>query len=170
MLECRLVITFLRPQKRKVKFSLRLINLAPRHRNVSGSGGIAPPFFTSALDGGEWSAPGAFGAHWRGGWAGLRVSKEEYLAPPVQLADRSSSPWPESASELYRPSDHRLSVNCVPTFADKECHVVRVTDPYGRILGFSRPEPLLFLPSSSSIVLTRLSGSPSIPTTTQKIW
>jgi hypothetical protein len=32
--------------------------------------------------------------------------------------------------------------------------------PYSR---FSRPEPLLFLPSSSSIVLTRLSGPPSRP-------
>jgi hypothetical protein len=33
---------------------------------------------------------------------------------------------------------------------------------------FSRPEPLLFLPSSSSIVLMRLSGPRSIPTTSQK--
>jgi hypothetical protein len=39
--------------------------------------------------------------------------------------------------------------------------------PYSRI---SRPEPLLFLPSSSSFVLTRLSGSRSTPTTSQKIW
>jgi hypothetical protein len=27
-------------------------------------------------------------------------------------------PWTESASELYRPSDHRLSAKLVPTFAD----------------------------------------------------
>jgi hypothetical protein len=27
---------------------------APRHENVWGSGGIAPPFLTSALDGGEY--------------------------------------------------------------------------------------------------------------------
>jgi hypothetical protein len=27
----------------------------------------------------------------------------------------------------------------MPTFADSVCHVVSVTDPYGRILGFSRP-------------------------------
>jgi hypothetical protein len=33
---------------------------------------------------------------------------------------------------------------------------------------FSSPEPLLFLPSSSSIVLTRLSGPRSRPTTSQK--
>jgi hypothetical protein len=29
-----------------------------------------------------------------------------------------------------------LSVKLVPTFADRECHVVSVTDPYGRNLGF----------------------------------
>jgi hypothetical protein len=37
--------------------------------------------------------------------------------------------------------------------------------PYSR---FSRPEPLIFLPSSSSIVLRRLSGPRSRPTTSQK--
>jgi hypothetical protein len=45
-------------------------------------------------------------------------------------------PWPESASELYLPIDLCLSAKLVPTFADRECHVVSVTDPYGRILGF----------------------------------
>jgi hypothetical protein len=39
--------------------------------------------------------------------------------------------------------------------------------PYSRL---SRPETLFFLPSSSSIVLTRLSGNLSIPTTSEKIW
>jgi hypothetical protein len=29
-------------------------------------------------------------------------------------------------------------------FADRGCHVVSVTDPYGRILGFLDREPLLF--------------------------
>jgi hypothetical protein len=57
-----------------------------------------------------------------------------------QLGDRISlqkkTPWSESASELYRPSDRRLSAKWLPIFADKECHVVSVTDPYGRILGF----------------------------------
>jgi hypothetical protein len=46
------------------------------------------------------------------------------------------NPWPESASELYLPSDSRLSAKLMPTFADRGCHVVSVTDPYGRILGF----------------------------------
>jgi hypothetical protein len=39
--------------------------------------------------------------------------------------------------------------------------------PYSR---FSVPEPLLFHSSSSLIVLTRLSGPRSRPTTSQKIW
>jgi hypothetical protein len=33
----------------------------------------------------------------------------------------------------------RLSAQLVRTFADRECHMVSVTDPYGRILGCSRP-------------------------------
>jgi hypothetical protein len=37
---------------------------------------------------------------------------------------------PESASELYRPSNRRLLAKLVPAFADRECHV------YGRILDF----------------------------------
>jgi hypothetical protein len=43
---------------------------------------------------------------------------------------------PESASELYRPSDRRLLANLVPTLTDRGWHVVSVTDPYGRVLGF----------------------------------
>jgi hypothetical protein len=46
------------------------------------------------------------------------------------------TPWSETASELYRPSDRRLWGKWVPTFADTGCHVVSVTDPSGRILGF----------------------------------
>jgi hypothetical protein len=63
-----------------------------------------------------------------------------------------------SARELYRPSDRRLSAKLVPTFADRWYYVVNMTNPYANILGFSSPEPILFLPSSSSVVLTRLSG------------
>jgi hypothetical protein len=46
----------------KVKFSLCLINYALCHEDIWRSGGISPPFLTSALDGGEWSAsrPGRF--------------------------------------------------------------------------------------------------------------
>jgi CBS-domain-containing membrane protein len=34
------------------------------------------------------------------------------------------------------PSDLRFSAKLVPTFADRGWHVVIVTNPYGRILGF----------------------------------
>jgi CBS-domain-containing membrane protein len=46
------------------------------------------------------------------------------------------TPWPESTSELYRLSDRRFSAKLVPTFADRGCHVVSVTEPSGHILGF----------------------------------
>jgi hypothetical protein len=44
--------------------------------------------------------------------------------------------WPETVRELYQPSDRSLSAKLVPIFADRGCHVVSVTDPYGRIPGF----------------------------------
>jgi hypothetical protein len=77
--------------------------------------------------------------------------------------------WPESASELYRLSDRSLSAKLVPTSADRGCHVVSVTDPYGRILGFI-DRSRYFSSSSSSIILRRLSGPRSRPITSQKIW
>jgi hypothetical protein len=46
-----------------------------------------------------------------------------------------TTPWPESVSELYRPSDRHLSEKLVPTSAARERHMVSVTYPYDRILG-----------------------------------
>jgi hypothetical protein len=43
--------------------------------------------------------------------------------------------WNETANELYRPSDRRLSAKLVPTAEYRGCHVVSVTDHYGRTLG-----------------------------------
>jgi hypothetical protein len=79
---------------------------------------------------------------------------------------KKKTPWSESKSELYRPSDRRLSAKWLPTFADRGCHVISVTDPYGRILGFiDKTGAATLLSSSSSVVLTRLSGPRSRPTT-----
>jgi hypothetical protein len=64
---------------------------------VWGSGGIAPPFLTSALDGGEWSAsrPGRYipgkkplvSIEYEAGWAPVLVltlwSREKSIAPAV---------------------------------------------------------------------------------------
>jgi hypothetical protein len=53
-----------------------------------------------------------------------------------QIPNKQETPWPESASELYRPSDRSLLAKLVPAFADRGCHVVSVTDPYSGIIGF----------------------------------
>jgi hypothetical protein len=97
------------------------------------------------------------------------------------FADRNKTPWPESASELYRPSDSGLPAKLVPTFVDRGCDVVSVTDPYSRIHGFLDPsrcfffqaapqlysrgwvdpvrDPLLLRKSGSTGIRTRSSGS-----------
>jgi hypothetical protein len=82
---------------------------------------------------------------------------------------RKKLPRPESATELYRPSDRRLSAKLVPTFADKGVPRRQRDESLWLYSRLSRPKPLLFLPSSSSIVLTRLSGPRSRPATSQKI-
>jgi hypothetical protein len=77
---------------------------------------------------------------------------------------------PTTSQKLYRPSDHRLSAKLVPTFGDRGVSRGQrdgSLQPYSQISG---PEPLLFLPRSSSIVLARLIGPRSRPTTSQKIW
>jgi hypothetical protein len=65
-----------------------------------------------------------------------------FLGRPISDRTDEVTPWPESVNKLYQPGDHRLSAKLVPTFADRGCHVVSMTDPYSRIL--SRSELLLF--------------------------
>jgi hypothetical protein len=62
--------------------------------------------------------------------------KQNMYQPKGIVWLKKKTPSSESASELYRPSDRRLSAKWMPIFADKGCHVVSVTDPHGRILGF----------------------------------
>jgi hypothetical protein len=61
------------------------------------------------------------------------------------------TPWPEFASELYRPSDRRLSEKLMPTFAHRGCHVVSVMDPYGRILDFLDRSRYVFFRSAPQL-------------------
>jgi hypothetical protein len=42
---------------------------------------------------------------------------------------RNRTPWPSSASELYRPSDRRTLTKLVPTIADRDCREVSAADP-----------------------------------------
>jgi hypothetical protein len=86
------------------------------------------------------------------------------------LQTKKQTLWPQSASELYRRSDRRLSIKLVPFFATRGCHVLSATDPYGCILGFLGWSRYFFLPSSSSITITKLNGPQSRPTTSQKTW
>jgi hypothetical protein len=81
------------------------------------------------------------------------------------LTKKGKTLRPKSASKLYRPSDRRLWVTLVPIFAVRGSHVVSMTDPYGRILYFLDRSRYFLLPSSSSVVLTRLSGPHFRPTT-----
>jgi hypothetical protein len=65
----------------------------------------------------------------------IRISWK--IGESKQLTLKKKTPWSESTSELYRPSDRPLVDEMIANFfADRECHVVSVTDPYGRILGF----------------------------------
>jgi hypothetical protein len=50
--------------------------------------------------------------------------------------NKKQTPWSYSASQLYRPSDRRMSAKLLPTFADRGCRVVSAIYPHGRILGF----------------------------------
>jgi hypothetical protein len=65
-----------------------------------------------------------------------RVRPHSMLNISKQKQKKKQTPWSESASELYRPSDRLLSAKWLPTLANRGCQVVSVTDPYGRILGF----------------------------------
>jgi hypothetical protein len=64
----------------------------------------------------------------------------------------NKTPWLESAS------DRRWSAKLVTTFSHTEVLRGQHNGCLRTYSRFSRPEPLLFLPSSSSTVLTRLSG------------
>jgi hypothetical protein len=50
----------------------------------------------------------------------------------ISLKNKKKTPWFQSASELYRPSDRRLSAKLVPTLVDRGCRVVSATNPHGR--------------------------------------
>jgi hypothetical protein len=79
---------------------------------------------------------------WIGGWVYPRSVLDVERKTIISIGNRKSlvyqliqTPWLQSASELYRPSDRRVSAKLVPTFADRGCCVVSATDPHGRILG-----------------------------------
>jgi hypothetical protein len=96
--------------------------------------------------------------------------KEKRLFLLDTLTNLLINPWLQSAKEPYRPSDRRLSANLVPTLADRGVSRGQGDGSLPQYSRSSRPQPLLYLPSSSSIVLMRLNGPRSRTTTFQKIW
>jgi hypothetical protein len=89
----------------KVKVTLCFINFAICHEDIWGSGGIAPPFLTSALDRGEQSAShsGSFiprerapGTHWIEGCVGPGASLGI-------MEKRKILPLPRTKSQLFSP-------------------------------------------------------------------
>jgi hypothetical protein len=76
-----------------------------------GSGGIAPPFLTLALDGDEWSAPrpGRFtpgerspGNHWIGGCVGSRASVDAVEKRKILQCRESNPGRPARSLSVYR--------------------------------------------------------------------
>jgi hypothetical protein len=63
----------------------------------------------------------------------------------IMLRLKPKTPWPKSASELYRLSDRHLLAKLVPTLSDRGCRVVSATDRYGGILGFLDRSRYFFL-------------------------
>jgi hypothetical protein len=74
-----------------------------------GCGGIAPPFLSTALDGGKLSAsrsyrftPGgtAHSTHWIGGWVGLRTTVDAMENTNMFCSCRNSNPVPRYFSPI----------------------------------------------------------------------
>jgi hypothetical protein len=59
----------------------------------------------------------------------------DFFLSALKKKKLSSVAWVRERT-IYRPSDRCLLAKLVPTFTDRGCDVVSVTDPYGRILGF----------------------------------
>jgi hypothetical protein len=100
------------------------------------------------------------------GWVNTRV-----LVQPEGLGKLKKNLLASSGIE---PATFRLVAYIIQIFTNVFGHAkqfISTGSPRLRtVFSFSKPEPLLFLPSSSSIVLTKLSGPRPRPTTYQKIW
>jgi hypothetical protein len=64
------------------------------------------------------------------------IKKLRGPSPRANYTDRTTAAWPAKLA---------------PTFADRGCHVVSVTDPYGRILGFLERDGFIYVPNFVNI-------------------
>jgi hypothetical protein len=115
----------------KKKLSLCLINQAPCHEDIWRSGDTAPPFLTSALDGGEWpvSCPSHFTprTNWTGGWVGPRASLNA-------LKKRKVLPRQESNPDHPAHSLHYTNWAILTPYSGKvrtklKCHTTLIQTP-----------------------------------------
>jgi hypothetical protein len=88
-----------------------LISYALCHEDIWGSGGIAQPFLTSALDGDKWPVlrPGRFtpgkaapSTHWIGDWVGPRVSLDAVEKRKILHCRESNPGRPPRSPSLDR--------------------------------------------------------------------
>jgi hypothetical protein len=99
--------------------------------------------------------------------AGLPVTLLQASAHWVTFGFGSSVAWDR---KWTIPTERQQLVGEVSACFCGWCRVVSAVDPYGRNLGFLDRRRYFFLSSSSSVVLTRLSGPRSRPTSSQKMW
>jgi hypothetical protein len=91
-----------------------------------GSGGIAPPFLTSSLEGGEWSVsrPGRFtpdenstGTHWLGEWVGPRAGLDAVEKIKILPLPEFEARVNQSVARRY--TDSKYTVMCCVVHASK---------------------------------------------------
>jgi hypothetical protein len=76
----------------------------------------------------------------------------------------------QTASELCRPRDRRLSEKLVPTFSDRWCHEVSATDPQGHTLDYLDRSPYFFFQAAAQLYSQGWVDPHSRPSTSHKIW
>jgi hypothetical protein len=103
--------------------------------------------YSSSTERGKIKSPQQISGVANPGLSNNNITKLRGLSPRANYTDRATAACRRSRYKLFRTGGVTWSA------------------PYSRL---SRPEPLLFLPSSSSIVLMRLSEPRSRPNTSQK--
>jgi hypothetical protein len=101
-----------------MKISCCVFKQAPCHEDIWGSRDTTPPFWTLALERGEWSAScpehittrkKATGTHCRGGWVGPTASLDSVLNRKI------TCPCQESNSSAIQPVAHCYTSGAIPT-------------------------------------------------------
>jgi hypothetical protein len=135
---------------------------------MSGFSVTTPEELRTNGSGAQWLAAAL---QWK--WLKYRSNQPSFYILPEQLRPHIVNyitPWPEFASELYRPSDRRLSTKLVPTFLRIECATwLARRISYSRNLGFLDCSHYFFFQVAPQLY-SRGWVEPRSRPTTQKIW